>query len=324
MALILMLVLGACGGSAGESRQDEPVPTSFTTSPLAIVPTPTAESTPTVQVLVADVRATPTSGHMHPTPAQSTATAQPVRESVLVEPAVTATPVEQATATLSEDRLVIVLDPGHDRSSPGALGIEYQVVLRTAFIAREALEAAGYEVHLTREDNDKVFSEYPELLPPNAADMHPGYGAAYAHATKALEFEPDMVILLHYNGHPNPDVRGIEIYYCEMGGSQNLVLAEIVRDELVVALSSMGYETPSTKIAEDLTVARGGRHFPSLGNVYDPPTVWVENRFAGIPVVLTEPLYMTNPIERPMLDDERTHQAIAAAYVRAADRYFGR
>ena len=207
---------------------------------------------------------------------------------------------------------------------PSALGIEYQVNLRTALVAREALEAAGYRVYLTREDNEFAFLDHPELLPANGDDFHRGYSHAYAHATKALQFDPDMVIALHYNGHPDPNVARLEVYYCELGGSQNLRFAEIVRDELVVALNSIGFDPPSTLIQEDLTVARGNRHFPSLGNVYDAPRPFLYNRYDGIPVVLTEPLYLTNATGFALLEDDATHQAIAEAYVRAANRYFGR
>jgi N-acetylmuramoyl-L-alanine amidase len=219
---------------------------------------------------------------------------------------------------------VIVLDPGHDRMFPSALGIEYQVNLRTALVAREALEAAGYRVYLTREDNEFAFLDHPELLPPNGDDFPRGFSQAYAHATKALEFEPDMVIALHYNGHPDPNVARLEVYYCELGGPQNLAFAEIVRDELVAALNSVGFNPPSTWIGEDLTVARGNRHFPSLGNLYNAPRDYLGNRYDGIPVVLTEALYLTNATGYTLLEDDATHQAIAEAYVRAANRYFGR
>lgn len=217
-----------------------------------------------------------------------------------------------------------MLDPGHDHTTPGALGIEYQVVLHAAYIAKEALEAAGYQVFLTRTNNEMSFFDDPSLLPPNAADMHPGYGRAYAHASTALQFNPDMVILLHFNGHPNPDVAGIEIYYCEMGGPQNLEFAYVMRDELLAALRSIGYEPPATRVAEDIGVARGNRHFPSLGNVYTSENEWIENRYDGIPVVLTEPLYMTNAAELALIGNDATHAAIAEAYVRAANAWFGR
>jgi N-acetylmuramoyl-L-alanine amidase len=222
------------------------------------------------------------------------------------------------------DAPVIVLDPGHDRTRPGALGIEYLDTLRSAEYARDALEAAGYRVFITRTDNDTVLADDPALLPLNAADFPVGYGKAWAQASKALQYDPDLVIALHFNGHPDPNVARLEVYYCENGGPQNLLLAEIIREELVAALNSIGYETPTSFVAEDLGVARGNRHFPSLGNIYDAPRTYLGNRLAGIPVVLTEPLYETNAWERSLIEQETTMQALAQAYVRAADRHFGR
>jgi N-acetylmuramoyl-L-alanine amidase len=123
-----------------------------------------------------------------------------------IEPAATQTPIPPLEP--ESDAPVIVLDPGHDRTTPGALGIEYQIVLEAALIIEEALEAAGYRVEITRRDNDFAFDEHPELLPENASEMHPGYGKAYAHASQALRFDPDMVFVLHFNGHPDPAVAG--------------------------------------------------------------------------------------------------------------------
>lgn len=251
----------------------------------------------------------------------ATTAASPARTAAPVEPTPTMSPIPSGSG---DDRPVIVLDPGHDRTTPGALGTEYQMTLRTGFVAQAALEAAGYVVHLTRTDNETVFVEDESLLPDNRADFHPGYSHAYAHASKALQFDPDMVFVLHYNGHPDPAVDRLELYYCENGGPQNLVLAEIMADELLVALDSIGVDPSATLIQEDLGVARGNRHFPSLGNVYDAPRTFLYNRYAGIPVVVTEALYMTNPTSLALLEEESTHLAIAEAYVRAANRYFGR
>src|SRR5829696_8712764 len=78
----------------------------------------------------------------------------------------------------------------------------------------------------------------------------------YAHTTKALQFEPDLYLSLHYNGNPDPNVAGMTIYYCEHGGEQNAVLAGLVRDELLAALRSVGYEPPSAETAEDGSIGK--------------------------------------------------------------------
>ncbi|HEX5165905.1 MAG TPA: hypothetical protein VFV93_10960, partial [Thermomicrobiales bacterium] len=135
--LLLALLLAGCIGSAGVSEPDgllatvltEPPPIRLTVTPGIATSIPsTATSTPTDPAAGLTATATVT-----PLPA-STSTATPVDPTATMSP----TPSGAGDATP-----VIVLDPGHDRMFPSALGIEYQVNLRTALIAREALEAAG-------------------------------------------------------------------------------------------------------------------------------------------------------------------------------------
>jgi N-acetylmuramoyl-L-alanine amidase len=270
------------------------------------------------------VSATPLS----PAPAP-VATDAPAPEATLTAlPAATPEPpapaAEPSPTPYAGDAPVIVLDPAHNPTAPGALGTEYREVLTTALYTKAALEQAGYTVYLTRYNNDTINEDNPAFRPSNGGDFHPGYSRAYAQASAALQYDPDLVIVLHYNGIGDPAVGGIEVYYCEMGSTQNIVLAEIVLEELVVAFNSIGYEPPRARVIEDLAVARGQRHFPSLGNVYDFPRTWIENRYSHIPVVLTEPLYLTNPTEAALMEDPGTHMALADAYVRAVNRYFGR
>jgi N-acetylmuramoyl-L-alanine amidase len=218
----------------------------------------------------------------------------------------------------------IVLDPGHDAASGGALGIEYRLTLQTALATRSVLEAAGYSVDLTRPDNGTVLRNDPTLLPPNAATMDPGYVEGYVHASRMLQLQPDLVISLHYNGSPSPASRGLTVYYCEDGGTQNQHLAELVRDELVVALGEVGYQPPYAHATEDGAIGKTYGHLATLGNVYRAPFDWQGNRLAGVPAVLTEPLFLTNATELSVIERPETHEAFARAYLRAIDRYFGR
>lgn len=219
---------------------------------------------------------------------------------------------------------VIVLDPGHDANSGGALGNEYQYVMRTALFTKTVLENAGYTVYLTRPDNGTLLYGDPALMPPNAATMDAGYNQGYAHTTRALELQPDLYISLHYNAAGSSAVGGMTTYYCDFGGGQNRVLAEIVTEELLSAMRSVGYEPPYAQASEDGSIGKVYGHLATLGNVYSAPFAFESNRLAGIPAVLTEPLFMTNPAELALIEQDATHQAFAAAYLRAVDRYFGR
>ncbi|HUG16392.1 MAG TPA: N-acetylmuramoyl-L-alanine amidase [Thermomicrobiales bacterium] len=218
----------------------------------------------------------------------------------------------------------VVLDPGHDANSGGALGTEYREVLRTALATRTVLEAAGYAVFLTRPDNDTLLYGDPALMPGNQATMEHGYNQGYAHTTRALQFQPDLYISLHYNGSSSSAAAGMTIYYCDYGGDQNQRLAGFVRDELLSAFRSIGYEPPYARVAEDGEIGKAYGHLATLGNVYSDPFAFEGNRLAGVPAVLVEPLFMTNAAELALLQSDATHHAFALAYLRAIDRYFGR
>lgn len=311
LAVLCGWLLAACMGGAEAEPLDEAA-ASPTDAPAEGTPSPQAPGSPPEPTATPPLRVNPT---LVPSP---TPTIQPTAVPPTPSPEPSPTPVQMI------DPPVIVLDPAHDPTSPGALGTEYREVLTTALYTKAALEQAGYIVYLTRYNNDTINQENPDFLPPNAEEFHPGYSRAFAQASAALQYDPDLVIVLHYNGIGDPAVGGIEVYYCELGNADNVVLAEIVLEELVTAFRGLGYEPPRARVIEDLAVARGGRHFPSLGNVYDAPRTWLANRYGHIPVVLAEPLYMTNPTESALLADPGTHMALADAYVRAVNRYFGR
>jgi N-acetylmuramoyl-L-alanine amidase len=219
---------------------------------------------------------------------------------------------------------VIVLDAGHDASSGGAIGVEYRDTLATALATRDALEGAGYTVYLTRTDDTTMLMDDASLLPPNVDTMEFGYGQGYAHATKALQFNPDLFISLHYNGSDDPDAAGMTVYYCDYGGDQNARLAGLVRDALLDAFHSVGYDPLYARAAEDGEIGKVYGHLATLGNVYNAPFAFEGNRLTGIPAVLTEPLFETNPTERALVTDPDTIDAFAQGYLHAVNAYFGR
>jgi N-acetylmuramoyl-L-alanine amidase len=224
----------------------------------------------------------------------------------------------------SEDGPVIVIDVGHDASTGGALGAEYVDTLRTALVTRDALDAAGYAVYLTRADDGTKMYGNPDLMPDNADSMDVSYNEGYAHASAALQYGPDLVLSIHYNAADDPDVAGATVYYCDNGGPQNATLAALMRDELASAFAELGYEPPYVDATEDSAIGNTYGELATLGNVYNAPFDYAGNRLDGIPAVLTETLFETNPTERALIEDDMTLDAIAQAYVRAIDAYFGR
>ena len=314
-----MVLLVSCARGGGESTDPTALPATVTTTPtptahgatqpaVTIRPSPTRAPTRS-PIATATSAPTPT---LAPTP---TATSEPTHA-----PEPTATPSPTSTG----GRPVIVLDAGHDPSTGGALGVEQADTLRTALATRDVLEAAGYDVRLTRADAETILLNRADLRPWNADTMELGYVQGYVHASAAIALDADLLISLHYNGSSDPAAAGMTIYYCDAGGEQNAQFAVVVRDALVDALASVGYEPPYAVTAEDGTIGKAYGHLATLGNAYDAPFVFAGNRLVGVPAVLTEPLFETNPDERALLNDQSTYDALARGYLAAVNAWFGR
>ncbi len=105
--------------------------------------------------------------------------------------------------TIPEGQIVIVLDPGHGGSDPGAVGIgglsETDIVNPMSHRIRDLLEEQGVRVILTREDNRTV-------------DLQP-------RVELANRLDANLFVSLHANAisMSRPDVNGIETYYFQSG-----------------------------------------------------------------------------------------------------------
>ncbi len=105
--------------------------------------------------------------------------------------------------TIPEGQIVIVLDPGHGGSDPGAVGIgglnETHIVNPMSHRIRDLLEEQGVRVILTREDNRTV-------------DLQP-------RVELANRLDANLFVSIHANAisMSRPDVNGIETYYFQSG-----------------------------------------------------------------------------------------------------------
>jgi N-acetylmuramoyl-L-alanine amidase len=216
----------------------------------------------------------------------------------------------------------IVLDPGHERATGGALGVEYRDTLALALAIAPLLEARGYTVHLTRPDADASLVRDPALLPADPAAYDAGYLEGYAHASRMLALKPDLAIAIHYNAAASGPGGGSETFYCDFGGPQSLRLATLLQGEIAAALVERGYTPPYSRVSEDGGIGKTYGHLATLGNVNDPTGRAIGNRLVGLPIVLTEALFETNPTERALIVDDTTIARLAEGYVRAIDAYF--
>ncbi len=229
--------------------------------------------------------------------------------------------VESPTVPVPVGPRVIVLDPGHDPSTGGAIGLEQGDTLRFAQMLAALLTKHGYIVRLTRPTETTILFDQPTLLLGAGADDS-GYREGYAHASKILELQPDLAISIHYNAAASGPGGGSTTFYCAAGGPQNEYLASLLQTEIAGAMQWYGYTPPASFIAEDGVIGKGYGHLATLGNLQSQSGAAMGNRMGGFPVVLTEALFETNPHERALIVDEVFLARLAEGYLWAIDTYF--
>lgn len=162
------------------------------------------------------------------------------------------------------DKLIVV-DPGHGGSDPGAIGTktrvtESELVLRAGLMLKEKLESKGFKVYMTREKE-----EYVDL---------------YQRPNIANKLNADLFVSIHINAFSSPSAQGIEVLYAEDPSRDNYSFAKIAKDYLITYLNR---------------VDRGVKNRSRL--------VVLKN--TTMPAILTELGFLTNPEEEKMLSSDK-------------------
>lgn len=178
---------------------------------------------------------------------------------------------------------LIVIDPGHGGTAPGATSpinqlVEKNIALDISQRLDKLLTGAGYSTYMTRNSDTTV----------SLADR----------AGVANKLQADLFISIHANavtGNSGPN--GIEVLYCPDDSRDNKGVAEIFQREMVKA-----------------TGAR------NRGIVERPNTVVL--RDTKMPAVLVETGFLTNNEEAEKLATTEYRQTIAEALFQATIKYF--
>ena len=190
----------------------------------------------------------------------------------------------------------VVLDPGHGGDEPGAVGPggtrEKDVNLAIALEAKRQLDAQGATVVLTRT------GDYRITLASRAAIVQ--------------SLQPTVFISIHHNAEPDEHrpTPGAETYY-QIASADSKRAAGLVYEELFRAFSAYQIDWVADRDA-------GAKYRPnsSGGDYYG-----VLSRTAGIPAVLSEAAFISNPPEEALLVDPGFQAVEAGAFTRAVIRY---
>lgn len=116
---------------------------------------------------------------------------------------------------------IIVVDPGHGGADPGKVGkngiLEKDVNLQIAKKVKTKLEACGFEVYMTREDDTVEEGQLNELK----------RRVAYIE-----NLNPVLVVSIHQNSYTDESVRGAQVFYYSES-EEGREAAAVVQQELI-------------------------------------------------------------------------------------------
>lgn len=224
-------------------------------------------------------------------PAKSVPKVEPKQPAVV--PAVPQKPIPQVVnyrTTGGISGKIIVLDPGHGGSDPGAIGPtglqEKQVTLPVAEYLKSILEAKGAKVILTRTTDVDVYG-------PHAS----GVDELQARVNVANGNQADAFMSIHINSFSNPNVGGIATYYFD-GSDQSKKLASSVQGQIA---EHSGFN---------------GDRGIQPGNLY-------VLRHSLMPSILVELGFISNPTEEGHLKESSTQKGFANELAKGLELYFG-
>lgn len=239
------------------------------------------------------------------------------------------TDAERLTALMAEaprpaGRKVVVIDPGHGGIDSGTNGVnglqEKDLVLAEGLKLANVLQARGYVVHMTR-DSD-VFIPLPERV-------------AVARKLKA-----DLMISLHADSNPDPDVNGLSIYTLNDGRSDREAAALAKREnqsDIIAGVDLSNADSPVAPILIDLaqrdTMNCSSRFAETaLGQLHSVTDILARSphRAASlavlvapdVPAVLIELGYLSNSSDAAQMNTEAWRAKVAQAIGNAVDRHF--
>jgi len=220
---------------------------------------------------------------------------------------------------------MILLDPGHGGSDPGASGrngsVEKTVVLAIARELRRQLEASRrYRVAMTR-DGDEFIALRDRLA-------------------LARAYDADLFISLHADSIRHEDVRGVSVYTLSDSASDEEAAALAQRENRADLIAGVDLSRAPVQVASiliDLARRETMNHSVRLartlvreiGRDHDMlPTN--PHRFAGfavlrapdVPSVLIELGYLSNRADERRLASVAYRRELARGVVRAIDQYF--
>ena len=217
-----------------------------------------------------------------------------------------------SAAFTGDDKIVVVLDPGHGGKDPGAAGIRSEAYynLEVALAAKAKLEANGnFVVHMTRSTSDKYLTLAERLY--------------FADTVNA-----DVVISIHFNSSTSSSMGGVEVYGSVLDRFYLGTLGQKISSKVASAagINNRGvfrkYDYGSTLYywSEEYQWDIPGDS--SVGGLSDYYGVITWGAKFGIPSLIIEHAYLSNYNERNLIENPAVLKAMGEADADALIEYY--
>lgn len=207
-------------------------------------------------------------------------------------PAMTAGSNKNVADDKEENKKTILLDPGHGGIDPGKVSVtgtnEKEINLEIAKKVEKLLTDHGYEVIMTREDDNGLYKDSDTNK--KAADMK-------KRCLMAEENNADILVSIHQNSYQSEGVKGAQVFYYS-NSEEGKKLAKAIQ-----------------KGFKEILDTGNGREAKANDSYYILLNV-------KCPAVIAECGFLSNYEEAQLLEKEKYQEKVAEAIVSGVDDYF--
>lgn len=193
------------------------------------------------------------------------------------------------------DKKIILIDPGHGGMDGGAVSkngtVEKDINLSISLKIKDELIKKGYKVIMTREEDKGLYSDKGKVRQKKIEDLN-------NRCKMRKDSNCNIFISIHLNMFPQSNCYGAQVWYSNNDKSKKL--ASIIQNnfKLDIDKSNNRLEKPA------------GKAYKILRND------------EGIPSVIVECGFLSNPEEESKLKTESYQKNIATTITKSVDEYF--
>lgn len=199
-----------------------------------------------------------------------------------------------AAPTQLDSIKLILIDPGHGGIDGGAVSkigtVEKHLNLSISLKVRDKLKDLGYQVIMTREEDNGLYTEGRNIYKMKKDDLN-------NRCEMKKTSNCDLFVSIHQNSFVDSSCNGPQVWYSS--NNESCIFAHIVQENLNYDL---GYNKRLEKGA---------------GNDYK-----ILRCYTNIPSLIVECGFITNPIEEGTLKTEVYQDKIASSIVKSINEYY--